>query len=73
VTPNIKRNGRIARAITGLLTIGGGVACLVVSWPESLVVRWVLIVIGVMVGLFQLYEAKRGWCIARACGMKTPM
>ena len=73
MTPNIKRNGRIARAITGLLTIGAGVAFWAVSWPESLVGRWVLIVICMMVGLFQLYEAKRGWCIARACGMKTPM
>ena len=27
--------------------------------------------ISIVFGLFALYEAKRGWCMARACGIKT--
>ena len=73
MTPNIERMGRIARAISGLMTIATGVACWVFSWPGSVAWRWVAIVVCMIAGLFQLFEAKRGWCIARACGMKTPM
>jgi hypothetical protein len=25
----------------------------------------------VIAGLFAIYEALRGWCLARACGIKT--
>lgn len=70
---NIDRRGRVARAISGLLCICVGVVLLCLHWPESPVYRWVSSGILVAAGVFQLYEAKRGWCIARACGMKTPM
>ena len=61
--PNIKRNGRIARGvigtvflITGLILVGGN--------------RW-LGLFFVLAGLFAIYEALRGWCLIRACGIKT--
>jgi len=71
--PNIDRRGRIARAISGAITLAAGVACIFLQWPESPVWRWTLGVILVLGGLFQFYEAKNSWCVARACGMKTPM
>ena len=30
-----------------------------------------VILIFVAAGLFAIYEAVRGWCLARACGLKT--
>ncbi len=70
---NIERKGRIARGITGLLCILFGLGIWLVGWPESIPYRWVVSVIAVAAGAFQLYEAKRGWCLTRACGLKTPM
>ena len=64
VKQNIDDTGRTARGGMGILflLIGG---CLVpVSAP--------LAVIFLALGLFCLFEAWRGWCAVRACGIKTP-
>lgn len=75
VKPNIDRKGRIARLITGLLTLA---AASVVGWlwytgvwPSG----WAAAGAGVLIayGLFQIYEAWAGWCIMRAMGCRTPM
>jgi hypothetical protein len=63
--PNIDRRGRIARAIYGVVLIVGGLFLLRYSWWAS-VVLWIA-------GAFGLYEAKRGWCLMRACGIKTKL
>lgn len=70
---NIDRNGRIARAITGSLCCAGGVAVWVFGWPDSGTMRWVVSVAALAAGAFQLFEARRSWCVMRACGFKTPM
>ena len=61
--PNIQRNGRIARGVIGSLCLVAGI---IVAGDISL---WGLIL--VVAGLFALFEALRGWCFARACGIKT--
>ena len=61
---NIGRTGRIIRAIAGL---GLVVAGFVVS-PMG----WVCVTL-VTSGCFLLYEAVRGWCLLRACGIKTKL
>jgi hypothetical protein len=60
---NIDRRGRIVRAVWGSALI---VAALLV-WERS---RWIGLVL-VVSGVFALYEAARGWCLMRACGIKT--
>jgi len=63
--PNIDRNGRIARVIFGAVLIVGSLLLATTS---------VLAAIGLAVpGVFALYEARRGWCVMRACGIKTRM
>jgi hypothetical protein len=63
--PNINGWGRLARAIWGLgLIVAGAFFSGGHGW-----VAFVLILFGV----FALYEAIRGWCIMRACGIKTRM
>ena len=61
--PNLKRSGRIARGVIGTLCLVAGI---VVAGDVSL---WGLILVAA--GLFAIYEALSGWCIARACGLKT--
>jgi hypothetical protein len=73
MTPNIDRRGRIARAVSGALTIALGIGLWPLGWPGSFGVR-LLICLGCLIfGAFQLYEAKRSWCVMRACGIRTPM
>jgi hypothetical protein len=61
--PNIKRQGRIARGVIGSL-------CLIAGIITVDYVLW-LGLIFVVAGLFAIFEAVRGWCLARACGLKT--
>jgi len=61
--PNIKRQGRIARGVVGSLCLITGI--ILVDY-----VLWVGLIF-VVAGLFAIYEALSGWCLARACGIKT--
>ena len=60
---NIDRRGRWARAIIGsVLAMGGLFAGGQVLW---------LGVVLILAGGFVLFEAVRGWCVMRACGIRT--
>lgn len=62
--PNIGTPGRIARGLCGVASLAAG-------WfsREHPAVGAAL----ALGGGFMLFEAFRGWCVARACGLKTPM
>ena len=61
--PNIDSRGRLVRGgIAVALFIAGGVLVDQQLWLG-------LMLIGI--GVFALIEALRGWCLARACGVKT--
>jgi len=62
-TQNIDLRGRMVRGTVGsLLTIGGMATCSHNLW---------LGIILILSGGFCLFEAVRGWCVMRACGIKT--
>jgi hypothetical protein len=61
--PNITRNGRIARGVIGTVCLLAGIITV------DFTLRYGLIF--VIAGLFAIFEAMRGWCLARACGIKT--
>lgn len=61
--PNIKRNGRIARGVIGTVFLITG---LILADDN----RWLGLIFA-LAGLFAVYEALRGWCLIRACGIKT--
>jgi hypothetical protein len=61
--PNIGKTGRLLRAGIGLVLL----ALAAVAWRWHEVAGAGLVAAGV----FCLFEAARGWCIARACGLKT--
>jgi hypothetical protein len=60
---NLDFRGRMARGVIGTICLVAGI---IVAGDYSL---WGLVF--VVVGLFAIFESIRGWCIARACGIKT--
>jgi len=64
VKQNIDSTGRAARGGIGVLFLLAG-GCLI---P----VNGVLAVLFALAGLFAIWEALRGWCALRACGVKLP-
>jgi len=63
LAPNLDRKGRLLRGVVGLALLAGAVFSFAYSvWLGGLLT---------VAGLFGLFEAARGWCLARACGIKT--
>lgn len=60
---NLDNRGRLVRAL-------GGVALIVAGLLVSKEGQWWCVGL-VAAGGFVLYEAARGWCIMRACGIRT--
>jgi hypothetical protein len=60
---NIDRKGRIIRAVIGLVLL---LASIFAGWQ----VWWAGLILG-LGAAFVFFEAARGWCAARACGIKT--
>ncbi len=61
--PNIGRTGRIIRGVIGLVLLATALAARQGHWLAG---------VGLAAGgAFCLFEASRGWCVARACGVKT--
>lgn len=63
--PNIDTKGRVARG--GLAVIFLLAAACLVPYNGFLAVMFLAF------GLFTAFEALRGWCAVRACGIKTPL
>ena len=63
--PNINSRGRAVRAFGGLIFTIAAVA----TWSHSHTGAAVFAALA----LFMFFEASRGWCAARACGIKTPL
>ena len=61
--PNLSHHGRLARGVIGALCLIAGI---IVAGDYTL---WGLIL--VVAGLFAIFESIRGWCLLRACGLKT--
>lgn len=60
---NIGPAGRIVRGSMGLALLAGAV----LSFQHSV---WLAVGLAIA-GVFGLFEALRGWCLLRACGVKT--
>jgi len=65
LAPNIGSAGRIVRGLMGLaLLVGAALSVQQFAW---------LAVLLAAAGVFGLFEALRGWCLMRACGIKTKL
>ena len=63
LAPNISGWGRVVRAVWG-----AGLIAAALWFSNS--ATWLRIVL-LIAGGFALFEAVRGWCVMRACGIKT--
>lgn len=61
--PNIGRKGRPVRGLFGVLLLVSGDMALRWSRAAALIIF--------ASAVFALFEALRGWCVMRACGIKT--
>jgi hypothetical protein len=61
---NIDKTGRVARGGIGIIFLLAAGTLVPYAAPLALLF--------LLVGLFTLFEAARGWCAMRACGIKTP-
>jgi Protein of unknown function (DUF2892). len=62
---NINFHGRLARGVMGTILLIAGI----IMADFKL---WLCLVL-VGIGLFAIFEAVRGWCLARACGIRTKL
>jgi hypothetical protein len=65
VKRNIDNSGRILRGL-------GGTVLVVIAASVSERIPWLALII-LFAGAFCIFEALRGWCALRACGIKTRM
>jgi hypothetical protein len=71
---NIDAKGKFVRLVWGLimLALAGGLAALIAlgvltgGW-----LWWTGVAVLGLMGAFGIYEARAGWCVARAMGVKT--
>ena len=64
--PNIDWKGRLVRALYGCAMVG-------VGWLLARAGHVCLGVAAILAGGFAWLEAARGWCVVRACGIKTKL
>jgi hypothetical protein len=69
---NIDAKGKVARLIWGVMVLIGGFATLF-FWALSGGgwAAWVVTGVLMAVGAFGIFEARTGWCVVRAMGVKT--
>jgi hypothetical protein len=74
LTCNIDAKGKFVRLIYGVILVAVG-AILIYFWAlhSGSVVRWAVSLLCLLGGAFAIFEARAGWCIVRAMGMRTPM
>lgn len=72
---NIDQKGRLARLYTGIVAIVFGIALALLTYlsviPATL--GWLAVAGSIFGGAFAIFEARKGWCIVRAVGIKTPL
>ncbi len=62
--PNLPRKGRVIRGVAGLILLAAAAATYEIHWALTLALG--------LAGIFVLFEAARGWCVLRACRIRTP-
>ncbi len=72
---NIDAKGRAVRFFTGILAIlAGFILAILIAQGTLSSETYGLIVAGSIVGgAFAMWEAREGWCVVRALGIKTPL
>lgn len=72
---NIDARGKAVRLVWGLINLVGGLILLGLFAAGMLTGHWAWMLGAFMIagGALGIYEARKGWCIVRAMGIKTPI
>ena len=72
---NLDAKGKAARFVGGIASLLGAVVLgiLLLTGTLQFSFGWYAVGGAVFGGAFALYEARTGWCIVRALGIKTPL
>ena len=72
---NIDRTGRRVRFAWGILMLILAAGTAALGWMEIVPAAWAWGggLLFTALGIFGLYEARKGWCAVRAMGIKTPV
>jgi len=72
---NIDARGKVARFVGGVGSITAGllVAALLVTDTVTHGIGWLGVAVLTLGGAFAIYEARAGWCVVRAMGIRTPL
>jgi len=73
-TCNIGAKGKFLRLSLGLMSMFAGISLLTLANLDFIVSDKIFIlgIISILGGLFSIWEAREGWCVVRAIGIKTP-
>ena len=65
----------MARLYTGIVAIAFGLALALLTTLSVLptTLGWIAVAGSIFGGAFAIFEARKGWCIVRAIGFKTPL
>jgi hypothetical protein len=73
LTCNIDAKGKLIRLIYGIALALIGVALVVFwAWGSGSALAWVVSLALLLGGAFAVFEARSGWCVIRAMGIRTP-
>ncbi|MDP6199762.1 MAG: hypothetical protein QF531_03240 [Candidatus Poseidonia sp.] len=72
---NIDAQGKVARFLGGAASVVAGLLLAVLLYTDILVfdLGWYAVAGALFGGAFAIWEARAGWCIVRAIGIKTPL
>ena len=74
LTCNIDSRGKAARLIMGAIFLLDGVILLFLwALRTGSHVGWITSIVMILGGAFMIFEGRKGWCVMRAMGFKTPM
>ena len=70
---NFDAKGKVIRLLSGVffLLVGLGLLLVVVFSMSEISWLWMVGVLLVAIGVFQVFEVWAGWCVLRAMGIKT--
>ena len=72
---NLDAKGKAARLLGGIASIVGALilAALLATDTIAFGLGWYAVGGAIFGGAFAIFEARAGWCIVRAIGIKTPL
>ena len=72
---NIDAKGRAVRFVTGVFAVLGGfiMALLITQNILPSEAYWIPVIGSIAGGMFAMWEARAGWCVVRAIGIRTPL